>query len=226
MCKQKFSKQQTNNPQLRVYVANIGKYNSGELIGGWIDLPATNNQIKTFLKHQVRLNSPCEDEYAIHDFESDFNLGEYENLYDLNLLAIKLEQMSVTEKNIAAAYCSVNGLKDTTSILNIAEQVNEISYVELDANDWGSREEKLGYAMLDGVNSDLKATLEQCKLSEGVSAYSYFDFEAYGRDISINEGYFAADNIFIFYHSDIDPKLYTLQELKEPLLHDPRLEAF
>jgi antirestriction protein len=213
MCKQIFSKQQTNNPQLRVYVANIGKYNEGESVGGWLDLPATNNQIQTFLKTQVGLNA-CYEEYSIHDYESDFSIGEYENLYDLNLLAIKLEQMSVTEKNLATAYCSANGLKDTTSILNVLEQVNEIAYVELDANDWGSMEEKLGYAMLDGANSDLKATLEQCKLDGGLTAYCYFDFEAYGRDMAINQGYFAADNLFIFYHSDIDPKLYTIQELK------------
>jgi len=215
MCKQNnFSKQQTNNIQFRVYVANIEKYNSGELIGGWLDLPATNNQIKTFLKNKVCLNRPCEDAYAIHDFESEFSFGEYENIYDLNLLAIKLEQMSETEKTLAAAYCSANGLKDTTSILNIVEQTNEISYVELDAGTWGSREEKLGYALLDGLNSDLKTVLEQCKLDGGLTAYCYFDFEAYGRDMAINQGYFATDSLFIFYHSDVDPKLYTLQELK------------
>jgi antirestriction protein len=202
------------------------RYNAGELVGGWLALPTTNNQITIFLKTQVCLTSPCEDGYAIHDFESDFSFGEYESLYDLNLLAIKLEQLSVTEKALVAAYCSANRLKDTTSILNIAEQVNEIPYVELDANIWGSREEKLGYALLDDFNSDLRVVLEQCQLDEGLNAYVYFDFEAYGRDMAITKGYFAADNLFIFYHSDIDPKLYSIHELKEPLLHDPRLAAF
>jgi hypothetical protein len=45
MCKQnnvsqKINPQQTN-PQLRVYVANLGKYVEGELVGAWLDLPAT-----------------------------------------------------------------------------------------------------------------------------------------------------------------------------------------
>ena len=80
-----------------------GAFGKGlETVPRWVptllDLPTTNNQIKIFLKTQVCLNSPCEDGYAIHDFESDFSFGEYENLYDLNLLAIKLEQLSVTEK--------------------------------------------------------------------------------------------------------------------------------
>jgi antirestriction protein len=123
MCEQNFSRQinpQTTNTQLRVYVANLGKYNEGELCGAWLNLPASNKEIKEFLKNQVGLNSQYE-EYSIHDYESDFSLGEYENLYDLNVLAVKLEQMNETEKTIVAAYCSANGLKDTLSILNTCE---------------------------------------------------------------------------------------------------------
>jgi antirestriction protein len=222
MCEQTFTQQQTN-PQLKVYVANLSKYVEGEIVGAWINLPTTHNQIKTFLKNQVGLNRRYE-EYAIHDFESEFRIGEYENIYDLNILAVKLEQMSKTEKNLASAYCNANSLKDTNSIINICEQINDLLYVELDADTWGSREEKLGYAMVDDINSEIKETLEQCKLGTGLSAYCYFDFEAYGRDTAINEGYFATDNIFIFSTSkDLNPKLYTTQEIKDNL-NDPRLE--
>jgi len=78
--------------------------------------------------------------------------------------------------------------------------------------------------MIDDINSEIKETLEQCKLETGLNAYCYFDFEAYGRDTALNEGYFATDNIFIFYNSkDLNPKLYTTQELKDQL-NDPRLE--
>jgi len=226
MCEQKFSKQinlKQTNPQLRVYVANLSKYNQGELCGDWLNLPTTNNQIKTFLKHQIKLYNPHTEEYAIHDYESNFNHNENENLYNLNTLAIKLEQMSENEKTLAAAYCNANGLKDTLNILNICEQINDISYVEIDSNIWGSKEEKLGYTILEEINTDLKTALEQCKLGTTLTAYDYFDFEKYGRDISIDEGYFATDEIFIFYTTDIDHKLYTIQEIKETL-NDPRLE--
>ncbi|MCL1977218.1 MAG: antirestriction protein ArdA [Candidatus Bathyarchaeota archaeon] len=222
MCEQTFTQQQTN-PQLKVYVANLSKYVEGELCGDWLNLPTTHNQIKTFLKDKVKLNARYE-EYALHDYESEFRIGEYENIYDLNILAVKLETMSETEKTIAAAYCNANGLKDTTSILNICTQIDELLYVELDADNWGSREEKLGYAMVDNINSEIKETLEQCKLGTGLSAYCYFDFEAYGRDTAINEGYFATDDIFIFSTSkDLNPKLHTTQEIKNTL-NDPRLE--
>ncbi|MDR0461327.1 MAG: antirestriction protein ArdA [Nitrososphaerota archaeon] len=96
MCEQNFTQQQTN-PQLKVYVANLSKYVEGKLVGAWINLPTTNSQIETFLKNQVGLNARYE-EMAIHDYESDFTLDEYENIYDLNILAIKLEQMSENEK--------------------------------------------------------------------------------------------------------------------------------
>jgi len=225
MCKQnnfsqKINPQQTN-PQLRVYVANLGKYVEGELVGAWLDLPAAHDEIKAFLKIKVDLNSQYE-EYGTHDYESDFSLGEYENIYTLNMLAVVLEQMSETEKDLAVAYCSYNGLTDTLSIINVCLKVSELSYVQIDANTWGSREEKLGYKLLDEINTDIKTALEQCKLGNNLTAYDYFDFEAFGRDASINNGYFASDEYFIFYDSDPDTKLYTLDEIKEQL-NDPRL---
>jgi hypothetical protein len=226
MCKQnnfsqKINPQQTT-PQLKVYVANLSKYNNGELFGDWLNLPATHNEIKAFLKTKVGLNSQCE-EYGVHDYESDFSLCECENIYTLNMLAVVLEQMSENEKGLAVAYCDYNGLKDALSAINVCMQVSELSYVQIDANTWGSKEEKLGYKLLDEINTDIKTALEQCKLGNSLSAYDYFNFETFGRDASINDGYFASDEYFIFYGSDLDTKLYTLDEIKEQL-NDPRLD--
>ncbi|MDR2720417.1 MAG: antirestriction protein ArdA [Nitrososphaerota archaeon] len=226
MCKQnnfsqKINPQQTN-PQLRVYVANLHKYNNGELLGAWLNLPAAHNEIKAFLKTKVGLNRQYE-EYGVHDYDSDFSLSEYENLYTLNMLAVVLEQMSETEKGLAVAYCDYNGHKDALSAINVCMQVSELSYVQIDANTWGSKEEKLGYKLLDEINTDIKAALEQCKLGNNLSAYDYFNFEAFGRDASVNDGYFASDEYFIFYDSDLDIKLYTFDEIKEQL-NDPRLD--
>jgi hypothetical protein len=89
---------------------------------------------------------------------------------------------------LTATYCNYNGLKDTQSIANICQQINELSYVELDANTWGSKEEKLGYTIVDEIDSELKATLEQYTIGGNLTAYDYFDFEKYGRDIAINDG--------------------------------------
>jgi hypothetical protein len=88
----------TTNPQLRVYVANLGRYTEGELVGGWINLPTSNQAIKTFLKDVVGLNEQYE-EYSIQDYESIFSIEEYVNIHDLNMLAVKLESMLGGERS-------------------------------------------------------------------------------------------------------------------------------
>jgi hypothetical protein len=45
-------------------------------------------------------------------------------------------------------------------------QIGDLFYVKIDANTWGSREEKLGYAVVDEIDSDLKMTLEKCRVGE------------------------------------------------------------
>jgi antirestriction protein len=199
----------------------MNKYNENELVGGWINLPTAFNEIKAFLKTQVGLNPY--DEYFIYDYESAFSFDEFENIYELNVLAVKLEQLSENEKSVIVAYCKANDLKDAQSIINVCNQTSNLSYVALDANTWETREEKLGYTMLDEIDTDLKNALEQCKIGSNLSAYDYFDFEKYGRDIALNEGYFANDNLFIFYTTNIDHKLYTVKEIKNQL-NDPRLD--
>ena len=44
---------------LNIWVGNLGKYNEGELKGGWLELPKEKEEIDKFLKEVVGLN----DEY-------------------------------------------------------------------------------------------------------------------------------------------------------------------
>ena len=37
---------------LKVYVANLGKYNEGELVGDWISLPVENEELEKFLSEK------------------------------------------------------------------------------------------------------------------------------------------------------------------------------
>lgn len=78
---------------IKLYIANLGKYNEGELIGDWIELPKTEAEIKQFLAEKVGLNEHCE-ECAIHDYETDLGLqiGEYDSIYKLNELAEQTEE--------------------------------------------------------------------------------------------------------------------------------------
>jgi len=208
-----------NKPQLSVYVANLGKYNQGELVGGWLNIPATQTTIKAFLRDVVGINAEYE-EYAVHDTDSEFTIGEHENLYQLNMLAVKLEQMTPAEKQLAAAYCGANGIRHTIGILNICEQLYELNTAMLEEVTGNNREEKLGY--LTAQQNGLEDELEQVPLNGNISAAAYFDYESYGRDLAISDGYFIAEDIFVFYGNEPDPELYSADELREQL-DDPRL---
>lgn len=52
---------------LNIWVGNLGKYNEGELKGGWLELPKEKEEIDEFLKKVVGLNDEYE-EYMINDF--------------------------------------------------------------------------------------------------------------------------------------------------------------
>ena len=102
----------TETPTIRVYVANLGKYNEGELVGAWLGLPQSREKIDEFLRDAVGLTLDSEEayakglrgervyeEYAIHDFEfpQDLNgftpdISEYASLDKVNILACLIEQ--------------------------------------------------------------------------------------------------------------------------------------
>ncbi|MCL2359895.1 antirestriction protein ArdA [Candidatus Bathycorpusculum sp.] len=209
----------TTTPQLRVYVVNLRKYSEGELAGGWINLPASNQEIQTFLTEVVGLDEQYE-EYSVQDYESIFSLEEFVDLYDLNLLAVKLEGMLEGERTVAAYYCMSNGIRHIIDVVNVCEQLSDLVYTQLEAVCGGSREERLGYLLAQ--ETGLEAELEQVQLSRGISAADYFDYERYGRDIAESDGYFVTADLFIHYTGDLDEKRYTREELRERL-DDSRL---
>lgn len=54
---------------MRIYIANLGKYNEGELVGAWFTPPVDFEEVK----ERIGLNDEYE-EYAIHDYELPFEL--------------------------------------------------------------------------------------------------------------------------------------------------------
>ena len=54
---------------MRIYIANLGKYNEGELVGAWFTPPVGFEEVK----ERIGLNDEYE-EYAIHDYELPFEI--------------------------------------------------------------------------------------------------------------------------------------------------------
>ena len=206
---------------LNVWIGNLGKYNEGELVGEWLKLPVSKQELDTFLREKVGLQltqaevdkaleeeGVCYEEYMINDYETDLpiKISEYENLDNLNLLATIAE--NVNDMDAINAYVDSQGEMTLEELANLMEQEDDIAYFRF-SNDSSSMsaEEKMGYEMADATG--LLSTLQKLRIEE------FFDFEGYGSswengDITI------LDNGYIdFGDSDIDLNRYTLEELKE-----------
>ena len=75
---------------LKIYLTNLGKYNEGELLGEWVELPVDEEELQEVFK-RIGISSEPDaegnyyEEYFITDYETDFDLqiGEYENINKL-----------------------------------------------------------------------------------------------------------------------------------------------
>ena len=155
---------------IRIYLTNLGKYNEGELVGKWVDLPTTNG----FEEHleEIGINEEYE-EYFITDYETDINgltINEYSNIEELDELAETLENLEDYEREIIEAFLSEGyDLED-------ALERKDDCIIYYDCNDMEDVARE--YIEETGLLHDVPELLQ-----------NYFDFEAYGRDMGI-EGTF------------------------------------
>ena len=73
---------------ISVFVTNLGKYNEGELVGEWLALPTTPEQVKQCFQ-RIGIDSINYEEFFLTDYESTVDgvsdyIGEYSNLNELN----------------------------------------------------------------------------------------------------------------------------------------------
>ena len=71
---------------MRVYIANLGKYNEGELVGDWFSFPIDEEDVA----ERIGLNSYYE-EYAVHDTDNfPIEIGEYISIQELKEMICEL----------------------------------------------------------------------------------------------------------------------------------------
>lgn len=159
---------------LRIYLTNLGKYNEGELIGKWVDLPTTNG----FEEHleEIGINEEYE-EWFITDYETDIaglTIGEYDNIEELDELAETLEDLQDYDREVIEAL-----IFEGYSLEDALEKKDDCM-VYYNCNDMTDVAEQ--YAEETGLLDSIPENLRY-----------YFDFEAYGRDMGI-EGTFVFTN--------------------------------
>jgi len=161
--------------EMRVYIANLGKYNEGELVGAWFTPPVDWDEVK----ERIGLNDEYE-EYAIHDYELPFEIEEYTPIEEINRLCSLAEELAGTPieaemKDIQSAFFS--------SFEEMVEHKDDI----ICYSDCDDMEEVARYFIEEtGVLGEVPASLQ-----------NYIDYEAYGRDLEL-EGSFLVTSHGVF----------------------------
>lgn len=78
-----------------IFLTNLGKYNEGYLVGEWVKLPITKEELDKVFE-RIGINETYE-EFFISDYDWDegdcTGFGEYENLNELNYLASLIDEI-------------------------------------------------------------------------------------------------------------------------------------
>ena len=163
---------------LKIYLTNLGKYNEGQLIGEWVELPCTDAELEAVKERIGISDKPDEngnyyEEYFITDYETDVHgleVGEYDNLDNLNELAETLYSLDEYDLEIVEAMISEG------YTLEEAMEKKEDCMVYPDCHDM--EDVAMEYAEETGLLDSIPENLR-----------SYFDYKAFGRDMSF-EGHF------------------------------------
>ena len=118
---------------IKIYVRNLAKYVTGSLEGKWLTLPMNEEQ----LQQEIKLILGNNEEYAIHDYEAPFNIGEYDNIVKLNEIMQKVAE-SISDKEEFTALCKVSRTTQEETLQTIIDQDYTIIEVTTDTLQDGS----------------------------------------------------------------------------------------
>ena len=175
------------------YVTNLGKYNEGVLAGEYLKFPATTEDVQALLK-RIGVDGVRYEEIFITDFESDVlglydYLNEYDNIDELNHLShvlSELDQSDLEKFEAAIAYGEhTSSVKD---LINLAQNLDCYDFIPGIED-----EEDLGRYYIE--------ELDALQVPEHLK--NYIDYEAYGRDVSMEESSSFVPGGYVRRESDI-----------------------
>ena len=164
------------------FITNLGKYNEGALVGEWVKFPTTAEELKQVFE---RIGIGAKDDFGqtyeewfITDYDCYVDglydlLGEYANLDELNYLASKLDDMSQDEyERFQAAMEIGDHTGSIQELINLTENLDCYDiYPDIHDHD------DLGRYYIE--------ELDAMQVPEHLR--NYIDYEAYGRDIALEE---------------------------------------
>lgn len=169
-----------NKMEIKVYIANLGKYNEGILQGDWFTLPVDIEE----MKEKIGINEQYE-EWAIHDYEAPFHIMEYSNLERLNEIAEEMAELSENEVEAVCALMDNMIANNWEEAFEMVEDGRVIFYHDCQN-------------MADVAEQFMEETGQLEQLPDNLKYY--IDYEKMGRDMEI-EGTFIelSDNIIMEY---------------------------
>ena len=147
---------------MQIYIANLGKYNEGELVGAWFTPPVDYEEVS----ERIGLNGKYE-EYAIHDYELPFDIDEYTSLEEINRMCQMVEELPTEIQN---------ELKELQSYFGSMEEL------------YDHADDIILYSDCDDMTDVAYHYMEETGALNEIPSYlqTYFDYEAFGRDLYLN----------------------------------------
>ena len=151
----------------KIYVACLASYNSGLLYGEWIDADQEEDSIVEEIQQMLANSSiPNAEEYAIHDYDDfgSISLSEYESIQTVHDIAQFIKEHGELGAEL------IGHLGDLESAKNAMEN-----------NYHGQHDSELAYAM---------ELFDDCYIHDVPKhIQDYIDYEAFSRDLFINDYY-------------------------------------
>lgn len=170
------------------YVTNLGKYNEGALVGEYLKFPTTPEEVQALLK-RIGVDGVRYEEIFITDFDGDVlglydHLGEYENLDELNHLTCLLSELDQSDlEKFEAVIDSGEHTSSVADLINLTQNLDCFEFY----SDVHSDEELGRMYVLEFGGVEVPEHL-----------IDYIDYEAYGRDVRINESGNFAPGGYVF----------------------------
>jgi len=160
---------------MQVYIANLGKYNEDEAVGAWFYPPISFEDVA----EKIGLNAEYE-EYAIHDYELPFHIGEYTSIDEINRQCALVEEIECGDLyDVLPELLSSGYFHD---IEDLVEKQDDIRF-------WSGCADMSDVAykcVEEGYLGDIPERIQW-----------YIDYEKLGRDMEI-EGIFIDTRLGIF----------------------------
>ena len=162
---------------VKIFITNLAKYNAGDLVGDWVELPIYDDDELTETIAKV-IESET-DEHFITDYEGDVVINEHDSIVELNDFVREIEGFS--ESDQIAAIFLVNEIN-----MSYAESLEH--YQDVTAYDVKTLKELAEYLVDEGYYGDIPESIIR-----------YIDYDAIANDLHCGGGYHEFNGMVLYY---------------------------